>query len=187
MTPKIITALLVLGMPLASVGAANQHPLRAINPVDAPAKPGTLVASFDHELYAGPFDPDSLGSNLRLHRQQHPTSGYLVVDYDVRVGGYAGFWMRVGDAWTSPQDWSGMSAITFSIFPSVPLRIQIGLRTADDQELELDSPLLEPGRWQQVTLRFPPDLPRPGRVENIDWKILGAGAGSFALDHVFVK
>lgn len=112
-----------------------------------------LVQNFsDHNPKIGGTYKDSKGSSVQYMIHRVKSTNYLLVKYNLKNGGYCGFWYRAGSDWDG-QNWTKAKAISFDIRTLKPLIIQINFDDVNNQNYVANTSTIPPShKWQVVSI-----------------------------------
>lgn len=198
------------GSPSASAPAAAGNTAAAAAPAAAassgPAISGPVqVFEFvgDDTGNGGTFQ-DSQGSSFKYTIKDNPKkkgSRYLVIEYDLKQGGYAGMYHRTGTSWDG-QNWNGGKTISFNLYCKQPLVIGLAIKDKNNNQYVANSAMSKGGKWEKVTVNLsdfkldpyytPPDAIKGapldlGGVKNLNIQAQTVGKYTLSIDAITVN
>lgn len=122
-------------------------------------KAGALVMQDFEALEAsamGPFSDEKLGSKVALalkDEEGRKGNKVAVIDYDLKPGGWCGYWMRAGDDWNG-QDWTGAKSVELRVHSREPIVLELAFNDAN-QNAYLSTAGTTAGKgWETLKVPF---------------------------------
>jgi hypothetical protein len=122
------------------------------------AKPGVLVVQdftlLEKNAY-GPYSDDK-GTSITMTLKKDPQGdGNQLADfhYDIKEGGWCGYWMRAGESWGG-QDWRGALSMNLEVYSEEPIQLNMGFNDPNQCAYVADSPKTKGKGWETLTIPF---------------------------------
>lgn len=149
------------GSPSASAAPAADNKTAAAPAAAASSGPAITGPVVVYEFGAsdsgngGTFQ-DSQGSSFKYTLKENPKKkgvSYLVIDYDLKQGGYCGMYHRTGSSWDG-QNWNGGKTLSFNLYCKQPLVIGLAIKDKNNNQYVANSSMSKGGNWEKITVNL---------------------------------
>lgn len=160
------------------------------------------VQDFDKEE-SGVFGTyrDEQGSSIQAVYKENSKKkgdGVLMVQYELKTGGWCGIWHRAGNTWDG-QNWSGAQAVEVGIYSKTPVQIGMAFQDANNVQYTSDGATTKGGKWEILRIPLssfqkdpyyqPPEAKKDAPqdlslVKTFNIAPKTPGKGSFAVDFI---